>query len=148
MSLISHAAFTMGPNDGARILITFLIAFFPIVVVTITGLLATPEELVELSRSLRAGRYREVTQIRLPFAMPYIFSALRASMTLAIVGAVVAELVAADRGLGFFIAYSTSMFRIPAAFAGLGLLIVISLSLFQLVPEVQPLAAPWSLPKS
>jgi NitT/TauT family transport system permease protein len=138
---------TIGPNDGARILITFLIAFFPIVVATVSGLLATPEELVELSRSLKAGRYREVLQIRLPFAMPYIFSALKVSITLAIIGAVVAELVAADRGLGFFIAYATSMFRIPAAFAGLGLLVAISLGLFRLVPAIQRLVAPWSLPK-
>lgn len=135
----------LGANDAPRIAITFLISFFPIVVSSVTGLLAVPAELIELSRSLRSGRWREVTQIRLPYSMPYVFSALKVSTTLSIIGAVVAELVAADRGLGYFIAYSTSMFRIPAAFAGLVLLVILSLIFFQAVVLVQKWLAPWSL---
>ena len=139
---------TLGASDLPRVVITFLIAFFPIVVSTVTGLLATPEELVELSRSLRAGRSREILHIRLPFALPHLFSALKISSTLAVIGAVVAEFVAAERGLGFFIEFSTSTFKIPAAFAGLLVLVVISLTLFRLVGLAQKLLAPWSLPKS
>ena len=56
---------TLGASDVPRVFITFLITFFPIVVSTITGLLSTPEELIELSRSLRAGRRREILHIRL-----------------------------------------------------------------------------------
>ena len=78
----------MGAGDLPRIVITCLITFFPIVVSTTTGLMATPPELVELSRSLRAPAWREITQIRLPFAVPYIFSALKISITLAVIGAV------------------------------------------------------------
>jgi len=137
---------TLGSSDLPRIVITFLITFFPIVVSTATGVAATPPELIELSRSLRAGRGREITQIRLPFALPYIFSALKISTTLAVVGAVVAEFVAADQGLGYFIAISTSFFRIPSAFMGLVILVVMSLGLFQLVVTVQRIFAPWSLP--
>jgi NitT/TauT family transport system permease protein len=118
------------------------------VVSTVTGLLATPDELVELSRSLRAGRTREILHVRLPFALPYLFSALKISTTLAVVGAVVAEFVAAEKGLGFFIAFSTSFFKIPQAFAGLVVLVAISLILFRLVTLVQKVFAPWSLPKS
>jgi NitT/TauT family transport system permease protein len=139
---------TLGASDLPRVVITFLIAFFPIVVSTVTGLLATPDELVELSRSLRAGRTREILHVRLPFALPYLFSALKISTTLAVVGAVVAEFVAAEKGLGFFIAFSTSFFKIPQAFAGLVVLVAISLILFRLVTLVQRVFAPWSLPKS
>ena len=139
---------TLGASDLPRVVITFLIAFFPIVVSTVTGLLATPEELVELSRSLRAGATREILHVRLPFALPYLFSALKISTTLAVVGAVVAEFVAAEKGLGFFIAFSTSFFKIPQAFAGLVVLVAISLVLFRLVSLVQKVFAPWSLPKS
>ena len=139
---------TLGASDLPRVVITFLIAFFPIVVSTVTGLLATPDELVELSRSLRAGRTREILHVRLPFALPYLFSALRISTTLAVVGAVVAEFVAAEKGLGFFIAFSTSFFKIPQAFAGLVVLVAISLILFRLVGLAQKVFAPWSLPKS
>ncbi|MDC7789961.1 ABC transporter permease [Rhodoplanes sp. TEM] len=139
---------TLGASDLPRVVITFLITFFPIVVSTVTGLLSTPEELIELSRSLRAGRSREILHIRLPYAVPHLVSALKISTTLAVIGAVVAEFVAAERGLGFFILFSTSFFKIPAAFAGLVVLVAISLALFRLVGLAQKMLVPWSLPKS
>jgi NitT/TauT family transport system permease protein len=139
---------TLGASDLPRVVITFLITFFPIVVSTVTGLMATPEELIELSRSLRAGRVREMLHIRLPFAVPFIFSALKISTTLAVIGAVVSEFVAAERGLGFFIMFSTSFFKIPQAFAGLAVLVALSLVLFRLCSLAQRWFVPWSLPKS
>lgn len=137
----------MGAGDLPRIVITCLITFFPIVVSTTTGLMATPPELVELSRSLRAPAWREITQIRLPFAVPYIFSALKISITLAVIGAVVAEFVAAEKGVGYVIQFSTSMFRLPQAWAGLLILAAMSLLLFQAVTLLQRRLFPWSLPK-
>jgi len=139
---------TLGASDLPRVVITFLITFFPIVVSTVTGLMATPEELIELSRSLRAGRAREMLHIRLPFAVPYIFSALKISTTLAVIGAVIAEFVAAEHGLGFFIMFSTSFFKIPQAFAGLAVLVALSLAFFKLCSTAQRWFVPWSLPKS
>ncbi|WP_242671916.1 ABC transporter permease [Stutzerimonas kirkiae] len=138
----------MGAGDLPRVFITFLIAFFPIVVSCVTGLLATPEELIELSRSLGASRTREYRNIRLPYAIPHLFAALRISITLAVIGAVVAEFVAAEKGLGYFINFATSMFQVPQAFAALLLLVVISLTLFHLVGLTQKLLFPWSLPKA
>lgn len=137
----------LGTDDAPRILITFLIAFFPLVVSMTTGLRATPSELIELSRSLRAPAHREITHIRLPYATPYIFSGLQISITLSVIGAVVAEFVAADAGIGYFIQFSTSMFRLPEAWAGLTLLVALSLLLFQSVGFIQKLYFPWSLPK-
>ena len=139
---------TLGASDLPRVVITFLITFFPIVVTTTTGLLATPEELIELSRSLRADRAREMFHIRLPFALPYIFSAMKISTTLAVVGAVVAEFVAAEHGLGYFIQFATSFFKINQSFAALVFLVTISLIFFQIIGLVQRVLAPWSLPKS
>ncbi|PKL97382.1 MAG: ABC transporter permease [Gammaproteobacteria bacterium HGW-Gammaproteobacteria-9] len=137
----------MGAGDLPRVFITFLIAFFPIVVSCVTGLLATPEELVELSRSLGASKAREYRNIRLPYAIPHLFSALRISITLAVIGAVVAEFVAAEKGLGYFINFSTSMFQVPQSFAALMMLVVISLVLFHLIGLLQKVCFPWSLPK-
>ena len=137
----------LGTDDPPRVVITFMISFFPLVVSMTTGLMATPPELIELSRSLRAPVYREITQIRLPYATPYIFSGLKISITLAVIGAVVAEFVAAEKGIGYFIQFSTSMFRLPQAWAGLLVLISMSLILFQTVSLVQRLLFPWSLPK-
>ncbi len=137
----------LGTGDAARIVITFMIAFFPLVVSMTTGLMATPPELIELSRSLRAPAYRQITQIRLPYAVPYIFSGLKISITLAVIGAVVSEFVAAQVGIGYFIQFSTSMFKLPQAWAGLVLLVALSLILFQAVSLAQRLLFPWSLPK-
>lgn len=137
----------LGTDDPSRVLITFLISFFPLVVSMNTGLLATPPELIELSRSLRAPVYREFTQIRIPYAIPFIFSGLKISVTLAVIGAIVAEFVAAEAGLGYFIQFSTSMFRLPQAWAGLFILVVLSLSLFQLITLTQRVFFPWSIPK-
>jgi len=136
----------LGSGDAPRVVITFLITFFPLVVSTATGLLATPSELIELSRSLRAPTVREITQIRLPFAIPYIFSALKISVTLAVIGAVVAEFVAADKGIGYYIQFSTSMFQVQQAWAGLVVLVAMSLVLFQVVTAVQRIWFPWSVP--
>ena len=138
----------LGTNDAPRVVITFMIAFFPLVVSMTTGLMATPPELLELSRSLRAPQHREITQIRLPYATPYIFSGLKISITLAVIGAVVAEFVAAEKGIGYFIQFSTSMFKLPQAWAGLVILVAMSLLLFQAVTLIQRLVFPWSLPKA
>lgn len=135
----------LGTSDLPRIVITFLIAFFPIVVSTVTGLSATPTELIDLSRSLRARGGRQMLHIRLPYALPYIFSALRVSTTLAVIGAVVAEFVAAERGLGYLIFFSTSYFKVPQAFAALAVLVTLSLVLFRAVSAIQQRLFPWSL---
>ena len=137
----------LGTDDPSRVLITCLITFFPIIVSTTTGMMETPPEMIELSQSLRAPQYRETWQIRIPYAIPHIFSGLRISITLSIIGAVVAEFVAAEQGLGYFIQFSTSYFKIPQAFAGLIFLSLISLLLFKSVQWVQIWLFPWSLPK-
>jgi NitT/TauT family transport system permease protein len=138
---------TLGAGLMPRVVITFLITLFPLVISTATGLTATPAELIELSRSLRASRWREYTQIRLPFAVPYIFSALKVGITLSVIGAVIAEFVAAEKGLGYLILFSTSSFKVPQAFAALALLVTMSLLLFRLVVLTQQMLFPWSLSK-
>lgn len=137
----------MGSEDPSRVLITALLTFFPLVVSTATGIHETPAELIELSRSLDAPTRRETWQIRIPYAIPHIFSGLKVAITLAIIGAVVAEFVAAEEGLGYFIQFSTSFFKIPQAFAGLFFLAVVSLLLFKLVQWTQQIFFAWSLPK-
>jgi NitT/TauT family transport system permease protein len=139
---------TLGAEMLPRVVITCLITFFPLVVSTTTGLRATPEELIELSRSLRAPRVREFMQIRLPYAVPYIFSALKVCVTLAVIGAVVAEFVAAQKGLGYLILYDTSLFKVPQAFAALAILVCVSLLLYQLVIVIERVFFPWALPRS
>jgi NitT/TauT family transport system permease protein len=130
-----------------RIVITCLITFFPLVIAATTGLRATPTELIELSQSLNATMQREYLDIRLPYAVPFLFAGFRVSITLSVIGAVVGEFVAAERGLGYTILYATSLFKVSQAFAALTILIVLSLLLFQCVVQVEKRLFPWSLPR-
>jgi NitT/TauT family transport system permease protein len=74
-----------------------------------------------------------------------VFSALKVSSTLAVIGAVVAEFVAAEHGLGYLILYSTSSFKVPVAFAALAVLVACSLCTFALIGLLQRWLCPWSL---
>ncbi|WP_320819191.1 ABC transporter permease [Thalassolituus sp.] len=135
----------LGAGEASRLTITALITFFPLIVSATTGMRATPPEYIDLSRSLGAAEHKRIWQIRLPYAMPYLFSGIKVAVTLAIIGAVVAEFVAAEKGLGYFIQLSTSYFKIPQAFAALFLLALLSLGMYQLVQLIQRLFFRWSL---
>jgi hypothetical protein len=79
--------------------VAFLVAFFPIVVNTATGLAGTPAELIDLSRSYRASQLKTFLKVRFPMALPFFFSGLKVAITLAVIGAVVGEFVGSDKGL-------------------------------------------------
>ncbi|MFC3677721.1 ABC transporter permease [Ferrovibrio xuzhouensis] len=134
----------LGANELPRIVITFLIAFFPLVLSCAAGLLAVPPELMELGRACKASRWQELTRIRLPFAMPFVFSGLKAAIALAVVGAVVAEFVNADRGLGYMIISATAFFKVPLAWGALILLSIMGIVLFQVVVVIERILVPWS----
>ncbi|WP_366657229.1 ABC transporter permease [Fodinicurvata sp. EGI_FJ10296] len=134
----------MGANEMPRVVITFLVAFFPLVLSVAAGLQSVPAELIELGRACRASRWKELMRIRLPYAVPFIFSGLKAAITLSVVGAVVAEFVNADRGLGYLIVTSTAFFEVPLAWAALIVLSVLGIVLFQAVALIERIAFPWA----
>jgi NitT/TauT family transport system permease protein len=126
---------TLGADTLPRVVITCMITFFPLVVSTSTGLRATPDELIRLSRSLQAP-------------ISYILSGAKVAVTLAVIGAVVAEFVAANQGLGYMILYATSLFKLPQAFVALLILLCISLGLYQLVLTIERTFFWWSIPQN
>lgn len=134
----------LGANELPRVIVTFLVAFFPLVVSSVAGLLATPPELVELGRACRAGRIQELLRIRLPFAVPFVFGGLKVAAALSVVGAVVAEFVGADAGLGYLIQTSMAFFRTPLAFSAVVILAIMGIVLFQAVALVERIFFPWS----
>jgi len=134
----------LGTNELPRIVVTFLVAFFPLVIAVATGLISVPADLVELGRSYRGSRWQMLVRIRLPFAIPMIFSGLKVAVTLSVVGAVVAEFVNADAGLGYFIITSTAFFETALAYAALIILSVMGIMLFQLVVIAERVFFPWS----
>ena len=125
-------------------MVTFLVAFFPLVTSLATGLLATPPELVELGRSFRISRWEEMYRIRLPCAVPFLFNGLKLAITFAVVGATVGEFVAAEKGLGYEIMAATAFFNTPAAFGALVVLSLLGIVLFQAVVIIEKVFFPWS----
>ena len=137
----------LGTGLEAKVLISFLIAFFPIMVSTMVGLEAIDADMVRLFRSMGAGAYRTFMKLRLPAALPNIFAGLKIGMSLAVVGAIVAEFVAADRGLGYYLLYANGQLDTPGVFGALLLLTVIGVVLYYMVEGVERIFVPSALSK-
>ena len=134
----------LGTSELPRVVVTFLVAFFPLVLSIASGLVSVPPELIELGRSCKANRWTELWRIRLPYAVPFIFSGLKAAIALSVVGAVVAEFVNSDAGLGYLIQTSTAFFKVQLAWGALIILSIMGIVLFQIIVAVERIFFPWS----
>lgn len=133
-----------GIGMQSKLAIAFLVAFFPIVVDTATGLQATPPGLVELGRSLRASRWQMFWKVQFPAALPFVFSGAKVAVTLAVIGAVIGEFVGSVNGLGNLLLSANSQLDGPMAWAALIWLSVLGILLFVVVELAQRLLMPWS----
>ena len=126
-----------------NILIAFLVSFFPVVINTATGLSDIDEDLIDLVRYLHASKWQVFAKIRLPNSLPYIFSGLKICSTMSVVGAIVGEFVASDRGLGYIIVNSQFTMDTPPIFAALIVVSVLGVALFGAVSLMERVAMPW-----
>jgi len=131
----------LGFDRSPKVVMVVLMCFFPIVLATVTGLTTTAADLVELSRSLSANRWQTFVKVRLPAALPQIFVGVKTAMPLAVIGALVGELLGGGAGLGFVIQNATSDSAL--AFAAIALLAVMSIVLFYLLVAFERLLLPW-----
>jgi NitT/TauT family transport system permease protein len=125
-----------------KVLIAFLIAFFPIVISTAVGLSSIEPEKIHLARSMGFGGAATFFKIRLPNALPAIFGGLKISITLAVVGAVVGEFVGGDAGLGYLLMVANGSMDTQLLFAGIIALTFLGVALFLLVELAERLAVP------
>ncbi|KJK33493.1 ABC transporter permease [Lentzea aerocolonigenes] len=114
----------------SKVLLVVLVCVFPIVISTASGMKSTPDELAELFRSLDATRGQEFFKLRLRHALPQVFVGLKVAISLAVIGAVIAEFVGARAGLGYVIYTSGASADTSLAFAAMTLLAIISVGLF------------------
>ena len=134
-----------GYGPFSKVLIAFLISFFPMVVSTVTGLRAVDPDLVDLARSLCASEMKIFRKIRFPNALPYVFVGLKLSITLAVIGAIVGEFIGGSQGLGYLILSSNFQMDTPMMFAALFLLSILGLALFGLIMLMERICIPWSI---
>ena len=110
----------LGYDFAPKCFLAFLLAYFPVVIATVVGLQALDKGMVNLVRSMGASESQIFFKIRLPAALPNIFGGFKVAISLAVIGAVIGEYVAAERGLGYLQLQATSQFDTTLSFAAVG----------------------------
>jgi NitT/TauT family transport system permease protein len=123
----------LGIGWESRLAISLFIAFFPIVISTVTGLNAADPAILRLCESLTATRAQVFFKIRLPYSLPFLFNGMKISMTLAIIGVIVGEFITSQRGLGYIILFAGSRLETAVVMAALLVLCLVGLVLYGLV---------------
>ena len=122
-----------GYGDLSKILMAFLFAFFPVVIATMGGLAATPSNLIEHFRAIRAPAWTSFTKLYVPAALPSIMDGCKQAMPLAVIGAIVGEFVGSEHGLGHLILDTTANARTDYLFAALVMVSIVAALLYLVV---------------
>lgn len=126
-----------------KLLLVFLLSFFPIVVSSIVGFKSVDPDVMDFARTTGASGWRLFLKIRLPQALPHIFTGLKVGAALSATAAVVAEFVASDKGLGYLLLQYNGQMETPMVFAIVVLLSLIGLAVYYAVEVIERLAIPW-----
>jgi len=126
-----------------KVISAFLLGFFPVVVSAVQGFKSVDPDMVDLARAMQGSRFHVFRAVNLPHAMPAIFSGLKVSVTLAVVGAVVGEFVGSNSGIGYVLQRSIGTFDLPTMFAALVILALLGVVLFWIVDRIERFVIPW-----
>lgn len=126
------------------VITAFLISFFPIVVNVATGLATIEPETEDVLRALGARKMDIMLKVGIPRSMPYFFGSLKIAITLAFVGSVLSETVAANYGLGNMMSSAQSQFNVPLVFAGLLALAVEGIAMYALMAWIEKRMTGWA----
>ncbi|MCK1732219.1 ABC transporter permease [Bradyrhizobium sp. 142] len=132
-----------GLGLGPKLVIAFLVAFFPVLISTIVGLRSIEHEMIELARSVRANTLQAFWHFRLPMALPNIFAGMKVSIAFSVVGAVIAEWVGANAGLGYLLLQANANLDTSLLFSVLIMLLTIGVVLYYAVEFIERLVIPW-----
>jgi NitT/TauT family transport system permease protein len=123
----------LGTGWWSKIVAVILICFFPVLVNAVKGLKAADTEYRELFQTLGATQVQEFRKLRIPYCLPYLFSALKISSSLAIVGAIVGEFVGATQGLGYLIMVSSAHLETATLFAAIVAAALAGITMFYII---------------
>jgi NitT/TauT family transport system permease protein len=133
-----------GIGTVPAILTAFLISFFPIVVNVATGLATMEPEMEDVLRALGAKKLDILLKVGIPRSLPYFFGSLKIAITLAFVGSVVSETVAANKGLGHLMLSAQASFQVPLVFAGLLALAVLGIAMYAIFAALEKRMTGWA----
>jgi NitT/TauT family transport system permease protein len=127
----------------SKIVLAFLMSFFPVVVGTAVGLRAVKPDSIVLARSIGLGQSQTFFKVELPSALPSIFAGMKVATTIAVVGAVVGEFLSSSAGLGFRALVATGTLETPLLFAALVVMMVLGYVSYGAIAMIERLATPW-----
>jgi len=133
-----------GFGDGSKVAIAALLAFFPVLINSFTGLRATEPERIDLMRSLSATRFETYRIVKLPNAAPFIFAGLDMAVVYALLGAIVAEFLGAQQGMGVVITQAQAVSDVAGVFAALVILGVLGIALHSSVRRLEHRVVHWA----
>jgi len=133
-----------GVGTIPAIITAFLIAFFPILVNVAVGIATVEPELQDVLRALGASRWQVITKVGLPRSMPYFFASLKVAITFAFIGTIVAETVAANKGIGNLMLVASSRFEVPLAFAGLLMTSIMGIGMYLVAAVIERRTTAWA----
>ena len=133
----------LGFGPSPKILVAVLMAFFPIVISGLAGLRTVDPEILELTSTMGASRFKTFVKIRFPASLPHLMSGLKVAATLAVTGAVVGEFVGANEGLGYVILQANGNVDTAMLFAALIIMSAMGIVLFAIIEIAEKLLIPW-----
>jgi NitT/TauT family transport system permease protein len=134
----------LGTGWWSKVAAAVLISFFPVLVNTVKGLKAPEADFQDLFRTMRADPAQIFRKLRVPYCLPYFFSALKISSSLAIVGAIVGEFVGAEHGLGYLIVISSAHLETPTVFQAIGAAATIGIAMFYILEFIERRVVFWA----
>jgi NitT/TauT family transport system permease protein len=137
MALAPIFVIWFGTGTMTRVVIAMVISFFPMVVNSIRGMTTVDRRVNDLMTTISASRWHLLTKVQLPNAVPYIFSGLKVAVPLSIIGAVVAEFMQSDSGLGYVVLVAVGNVNTPMVFVAVMLMALLSLSLFAVITLIE-----------
>jgi ABC-type nitrate/sulfonate/bicarbonate transport system permease component len=127
-----------------KLVVIALVSFFPIVVTTLAGLWAVDGDLIKLMRTFDSSRLAIFRHVELPSALPGVLTGAKIAVSVAVIGAVFAELQGSDSGLGYLFQQSEAQLLVPRAYAAVLLLCAFAVALFAILTLAERLALPWA----
>src|SRR5258707_9632556 len=134
----------LGTGWWSKVAAAVLISFFPVLVNTVKGLKAPEADFHDLFRTMRADPAQIFRKLRVPYCLPYFFSALKISSSLAIVGAIVGEFVGAEHGLGYLIVISSAHLETPTVFQAIGAAAITGIAMFYVLEFIERRVVFWA----
>lgn len=133
----------LGTGSEPKIAIAFLIAVFAVIVDAVHGLRSVPQDVLDLGRVLKGSTLDFFLKVRLPCALPSILAGMKVAVSLALVGAIVGEFVASQRGLGYVILSAQGTFDTTRVFAAVFVLALLGIALYAALVWAERRLTPW-----